>query len=74
MGSRASIVEALRSNLTRLCDNPDEIDRKSPAALRRAHEQFTWDAKARMTLEIYRWVVGERPGKPDFGLPFPDPL
>lgn len=74
MGSRESTVNALRSNLTRLCDNPTEIDRKSPAALRRAHEQFTWDAKARMTLEIYRWVVGDRLDKPDFGLPFPDPV
>jgi hypothetical protein len=34
--------------------------------------QFTWRAKAKQTLEVYRWTRGER-DKPDFGIPFGDP-
>ncbi|MEO0323757.1 MAG: hypothetical protein AAF447_12425 [Myxococcota bacterium] len=39
---------------------------------RRVREQFTYDAKARQTLEVYRWVLGRR-DKPDFGMPIPNP-
>lgn len=73
IGSRQRIVTDLRELLERLAANPSAIDAKSLAAVRRAHEQFTWDAKARQTLEVYRWVCGDRPDKPDFGMPIPDP-
>jgi hypothetical protein len=39
--------------------------------MRRAREQFTWGAKARQTMEVYRWVMGER-GRPEFAMPMPD--
>src|SRR4029079_9571685 len=51
MGTRAQIVERLRSLLTHLCEHPEEIDVKPDAALRRAHEQFTWPAKARQVVQ-----------------------
>jgi glycosyltransferase involved in cell wall biosynthesis len=72
IGSRAEIVAALRRTLEQLAADPSRIDAKAPAALRRARGQFTWDAKAAMTREVYRWVCGDRPDKPDFGMPFPD--
>lgn len=72
MGTRPQIVERLRSLLTRLCENPGEIDAKSPAALRRAHEQFTWPAKARQIVQVYDWVLGRRPDRPEFSMPTPD--
>jgi len=40
--------------------------------MRRAREQFTWQAKARQVLEVYRWVTGRRPDKPWFGMPVPE--
>ena len=45
-------------------------------ARRRAFANFTWDAKARQTLDVYRWVLGEAARRPDFGclLPEADPL
>ena len=43
------------------------------AARERIRAQFTWEAKARQVLEVYRWVLGQRSDKPDFGVPFPDP-
>jgi glycosyltransferase involved in cell wall biosynthesis len=72
IGPRASIVSNLRNTLARLCDHPAEIDARSTPAWRRAHEQFTWDAKAACTLQVYDWVVGRRATKPDFGMPIPD--
>jgi glycosyltransferase involved in cell wall biosynthesis len=72
MGTREQIIERLRSLLTHLCDHPQEIDAKSPAALRRAHEQFTWPAKARQVVQVYDWVLGRRTDRPIFPMPTPD--
>jgi hypothetical protein len=58
--------------LAQLSDNPHEIDAKSPAALRRAHEQFVWPAKARQIVQVYDWLLGRRADKPEFPLPTPD--
>ena len=72
LGTRPQIVERLRSLLTHLCDHPEAIDAKSPAALRRAREQFTWPAKARQIVQVYDWVLGRQPDKPHFPIPMPD--
>ena len=72
VGTRQQIVERLRSLLSHLCEHPGEIDVKSPAALRRAHEQFTWPAKARQVVQVYDWVLGRRPDRPVFPMPTPD--
>jgi hypothetical protein len=37
----------------------------------RVLKRFTWEAKAKQVLEVYRWVLGER-DKPNFGMPLPD--
>ena len=58
MGTRPQIVDRLRALLTHLCEHPNEIDAKSDAALRRAHEQFTWPAKARQIVQVYDWILG----------------
>lgn len=72
IGTRRQIIARLAGLLGELADDPARIDAKSPAALRRAHELFTWDVKARRILDVYNWVTGRRPDKPDFGMPWPD--
>ena len=72
LGTRPQIVERLRSLLTHLCEHPEEIDAKSPAAMRRAREQFVWPAKARQIVQVYDWVLGRRGEKPHFPIPTPD--
>ena len=72
MGSRSEIIGRLRATLTDLAKDPQLIDGKSRHALRRAHEQFTWSAKARQTLEVYDWVIGRRVHRPIFAMPTPD--
>jgi glycosyltransferase involved in cell wall biosynthesis len=69
MGTREEIIERLRRMLAHLVQDPREIDRRSPVAVQRVRNLFTWQAKARQVLEVYRWVLGERDAKPDFGMP-----
>jgi len=57
--------------LTALADDPRPIDAKSGPALRRAHEQFTWSAKARQTKQVYDWLLSRGP-RPVFAMPTPD--
>ena len=72
MGPRASIVNAFREVLGALAAEPERLGPMSRAARQRVRSSFTWDAKARQVLEVYRWVLGERE-KPDFGMPLGDP-
>ena len=73
IGTRAQIVARMRDCLERLATAPDLVAKLGRAAQSRAAGQFSWDAKARQMLEVYEWVLGRRPQKPNFGMPFPDP-
>lgn len=70
LGTRANLAAELRALLTRLCADRDAIERRAQAALQRAWNWFAWRVKARQTLEVYRWVLGRRPDRPEFGMPF----
>jgi glycosyltransferase involved in cell wall biosynthesis len=69
MGPRASIIEKLRVLLRDLGADPGRLERLRAAGLKRIRTSFTWRAKAAQVLEVYRWVLGARPDKPDFGMP-----
>jgi glycosyltransferase involved in cell wall biosynthesis len=73
MGDREQIVERFRAILAELAQNPQEIENRSQAALRRARELFTWEEKARRTLKIYQWVLNPAGERPSFPMPEPDP-
>lgn len=72
MGSRAQITAGVRKGLLRLVEDPAFAQSLGQRARRRAEQLFTWTAKARQTLEVYRWVTGRRTTRPDFGMPLPD--
>lgn len=72
LGPRAEMVLRLRGALERLARAPRQVEEMGRAARTRVLRSFTWDAKARQVLEVYRWVTGARPDKPDFGMPIPD--
>lgn len=72
IGTREAIVSGFRQMLERAVGEVDRLGVMSEACVERVHRHFTWDAKARQTLEVYRWVTGERADKPDFGMPLPD--
>ncbi len=69
MGTRKQIVERLSRTFSEICDAPQRLPAMSAAAMDRVSQLFTWDAKAGQTLEVYRWVLGQRSDKPDFGRP-----
>ena len=72
MGSREQIVARFRSILAGICDNPQQLESKAQSAIRRAHGQFTWEAKARQVLGVYRWALDPSTAKPHARIPLPD--
>jgi glycosyltransferase involved in cell wall biosynthesis len=72
LGNRAQIIESIRRVLSELIADPRHLAEMSQRAKDHAIHYFTWQAKARQVLEVYRWVLGQRVEKPDFGMPFPD--
>jgi starch synthase len=71
VGPRPNVVDQFREVLNRLAERPEQLAAMSERAQRRVFCHFTWEAKARQVLEVYRWVLGKRT-KPDFGMPLPD--
>lgn len=71
MGTRAEIIRRFRETLGRLADDPSDLPAMAAAGRRQVESKFTWDAKARQVLEVYRWMMGAGE-RPDFGVPFGD--
>lgn len=67
--SRDQIVRDLRALLTRLADDPQSLATMGEAAQAHVARYYTWQAKAKQMLEVYRWLKGERSTKPSWGVP-----
>jgi glycosyltransferase involved in cell wall biosynthesis len=65
LGDPDELVARFRGALERLAEDRGLRDRLGEAAQERVRRHFTWDAKARMIVEVYRWVLGHRAGRPD---------
>ncbi len=72
MGCREHIVASLRESLQTIAADPAGLEPMGRAARQRVEQQFTWQAKARQTAQVYDWVTGRRADKPNFGMPLPD--
>ena len=66
MERREKIVSSLRDKLKMLADERQTLDPMMIAARERVHSLYTWAAKARQVREVYDWVLGARPDKPEF--------
>lgn len=66
LGTRAQIIERLRSLVSEISRRPGDLQAKSAAARRRVQELFTWEVKARQVAEVYQWALGRRAAKPSF--------
>jgi len=64
MGSRESIVTALRTLLKDIIENPAQLKPMSEQGQVHVRANMTWEAKARQLIEVYLWVMGERADKP----------
>ncbi|GAB6969095.1 hypothetical protein JCM25156A_31340 [Komagataeibacter kakiaceti JCM 25156] len=72
LAARPAFVHALREILGRIVAQPDQLEPLSRNGRTRANTFFTWSRKADQIMEIYRWVLGKRPTRPDWGMPFRD--
>jgi glycosyltransferase involved in cell wall biosynthesis len=59
------LAARFREELEALATDTDLRNRLGAAASERVRRAFTWDSKAKMIHEVYRWVLGQRPDKPD---------
>jgi glycosyltransferase involved in cell wall biosynthesis len=72
MSPREQIVSHLRQLLSALSADPRPLELLGPAAQRRALQHFTWNAKARSVIELYRWLTNPASPKPNWPMPIPD--
>ena len=67
--SRAQIVRDLRAMLGRHAKDPGALRIMGTSAQSHVRKYYTWQAKAKQILEVYRWLLGQRSEKPDWGTP-----
>lgn len=66
MGNREEIISSFRQALAGLTDNPAAVHATGLRAQRHVRAHFTWSAKARQLLKVYRWSLQGSPApKPD---------
>jgi glycosyltransferase involved in cell wall biosynthesis len=73
-GTREQIIQRLSSLLTQLCNTPELVISRSGPARHRARTHFTWEAKAKQVMQVYRWALGQSQEKPVFPIPTPDDI
>lgn len=66
LGDLDHLVKHFTEELEGLVKDSDRVNRLGLAAHQHAINNYSWDAKARMTKEIYQWVTGNRKEKPNF--------
>jgi glycosyltransferase involved in cell wall biosynthesis len=64
-----TLVVRFAQELKALVADPARVERLGAAAHRHAMDHYSWAVKARKTLEIYQWALGQRAQKPDFWTP-----
>jgi glycosyltransferase involved in cell wall biosynthesis len=64
LGTRDELVARFTLALEGIASDPERARSIGRVAREFALRDLTWDAKARRTLEVYRWVLGQRPDAP----------
>ncbi len=66
MGNLDHLIEGFTRELEQLVADPERVINMGIAARRYTETYYSWDAKARKTLEVYNWCLGHQEEKPDF--------
>ncbi len=69
MTTREDIVTRLRQLLIELRADPSQLQSAGELAQAHVRKFYSWEAKAAQIHEVYRWVLGHRAAKPDWGTP-----
>lgn len=64
IGTRPEIVQALRTTLTKLCNDPTPLQTQAELCRRHVQDWFTWSAKAQQVKSVYDWVLRSSPSRP----------
>jgi glycosyltransferase involved in cell wall biosynthesis len=67
MGNLEELTQRFRKEMEELVSNPDRTTKLGEKAHDHAMAYYTWDAKAKKTLDIYHWVLDKKLEKPSFG-------
>jgi glycosyltransferase involved in cell wall biosynthesis len=68
MTGREALIGNLRETLLQVARHQHVLGPMGERARARALSLYSWPAKARQVLRVYRWVLGQA-DKPDFGMP-----
>lgn len=66
IGDRASLLNTYAQALESLLEDPANLDELSKNAHERALNVFSWAVKAKKTIDVYHWVLGNTSEKPNF--------
>ena len=66
IGSRKSIVLQFEKKLQQLEVDRDDLPRLSVNARKKIIDLFTWQAKSKQILDVYKWVLNKNNNKPMF--------
>ncbi|MBX2861557.1 MAG: glycosyltransferase family 4 protein [Vampirovibrio sp.] len=69
MAPKDTIIRTLHHTLENILADPQSLITQSHQAVQRVNTLFTWQQKAAMIVQVYDWILGHRPDKPDFGMP-----
>lgn len=64
LGPPDQIVDAYQRIFQKMIDDPSILPPMQAACIERIRDHFSWDAKAKKILEVYRWAMGERHTNP----------
>jgi glycosyltransferase involved in cell wall biosynthesis len=70
LGDKASLARDFAGAMEGLVEAREHREALGRAAARYALGEYSWDAKARKLMDVYRWVLGEVTEKPT---PYPVP-
>jgi glycosyltransferase involved in cell wall biosynthesis len=66
LGDLSHLVKEFQAKLEQLVTTPGLVESLGAAAHHHAITNYSWDAKARMLLEVYNWAISQQGVKPDF--------
>lgn len=69
---RAAYITSLKETLQTIVSDPSCLIPLSRNSQKRAYHLFTWAQKAQQSKAIYEWVLGIKPQRPNWGMPFDD--
>lgn len=66
LGTKEQLIASISAALASLVADPDRVAALGAAACRHALAEYTWEAKAKKTVEVYRWAQKPSGPKPAF--------